>query len=182
MAKKTATAKPPADVIDTTQDVLSGAQVWDQLLKQVDFSSDNIVTAAAENSRLFLRAVTLRMQCVRESNAAKMGYEEARARLSLKLRAEAEAIGQKTTEKGIEALLLIDPDLITLATLRDRADEMEEYSKLVVEAFRMRRDCLEIIKGLVWDEMSLQRAAELNSGKLAELRARVRNKYPGQEA
>jgi len=56
---------------------------------------------------------------------------------------------------------------------------MDEYSKLIVEAFRMRRDCLRIIGDLTRDDLSLQRASEESTEKMRETRRKLKEKFPG---
>jgi hypothetical protein len=56
---------------------------------------------------------------------------------------------------------------------------MDEYSKLVVEAFRMRRDSLRIVGDLVRDEISIVRAVEQSAEKVQETRRKLKERFPG---
>lgn len=149
-----------------------------KLLQKIEFSSDNIVAAAADNSALFLKAVEYRIQAYRAKSAAKMALETMQAEKELKIRGQAREIGERITERNVEALLLIDKEVRNQMEAFNQADEEEEYSRLVVEAFRMRRDCLRIIGDLVRDEMSLQRAAEIGTQNLREVRKRAGTRFP----
>jgi len=149
------------------------------LLAKIDFSPDRVVDAAAENAVLFVEAIHYRLECLEDSTNTKMEWEKARAERSLEIRKEASDNGVKTTEAGVEALLLVDKRVSKLAQDRAKAEIQDEYSKLVVEAFRMRRDCLKIVGEMTRDEISLQRSAEAGAEKAAELRRRMKEKFPG---
>jgi len=151
------------------------------LLTKIDFSPENVVSAAAENPILFVQAIQFRLSCLQKYNVAKMNWERTRADAELRLRQNARESGEKITEKNIEALLLQDEDVIASRIEFARADEMDEYSKLVVEAFRMRRDCLKIVGEMTRDELSLQKAIEIDSEKLAAVRQKLRERFPGGE-
>jgi hypothetical protein len=156
---------------ETTDDI-------QRLLAQIDFSADNVVNAAAANPTLFVRAIEYRLQCLQRRNAAKLAWECAQADAELKLRQNARENGEKITERNIEALLLQDDRVTAVGIAYTNTDEMDEYSKLVVEAFRMRRDCLRIVGDMTRDEMSLQRAVEANAEKLSATRQQLRAKFP----
>lgn len=151
----------------------------DDILQKIDFSPEDVVQAAAENTRLFRQAVDYRMEQVKRRNVAKMQQEEAEAEAELLLRADARDTGEKITENHIKAHLLVDPKLHDLREVRNHADEREEYSKLLIEMVKMRRDCLQIIQGLAMTEGSLRRAAESANAELAKIRSKAQARYPG---
>lgn len=151
-----------------------------RLLERVEFQPENVVAAAAENSVLFLEAINYRLDCMRRRSAAKLYYERERARLDTSIRANARADGDRVTEKQIESTILLDVDLERANRSFQDAEEEDEYSKLIVEVFRMRRDCLRIVEGATRDEMSLQRAAEVGAEKMRETRQRLRERFPGE--
>ena len=150
------------------------------LLGQIDFSPDNVVQAAAVNSVLFVDAVGYRYDTLSKRTAAKMLMEQITAGKDLDLRKEARAKGDKITERQIETNLTLDPDVAEAQKNYSKAEELDEYMKLVVEAFRMRRDCLQIVAGLVRNEMSGQAAYEAGAEKLAPMRKRLRDQFPGE--
>ena len=148
------------------------------LLGEIDFSPDNVVTAASVNSVLFIEAAQHRYETLSKKTAAKMLMEQITAGKDLDLRKEARANGDKTTENQIKAALTLDPDVSAATEKFNKAEEMDEYMKLVVEAFRMRRDCLQIVAGLVRNEMSSQSAYEAGAEKLKANRQKLREKFP----
>jgi len=151
----------------------------ESLLRRIDFSPEDIIQATAENTRMFMQAVDYRMEQVKLRNVAKMRQEEAEAAAELLLRKEARDTGEKLTENHIKTLLLTDSNLNTYRETRNTADEREEYSKLLIDMVRMRRDCLQIIQGMAMTEGSLRRAAESAGAELSKMRSKIQARYPG---
>ena len=94
-------------------------------------------------------------------------------------RKKARNVGEKITESHIKAILLTDAKLRVYRRIRNSAEECEEYSKLLVDMVRMRRDCLQIIQGLASTESSLRRAAESAAEMLSRIRSKAMARYPG---
>ena len=61
----------------------------------------------------------------------------------------------------------------------ERAENFDEYSKLVVDAFRMQRDCLQVVKGLISDEIRQGRALDQEVETLSKTRQKLRERFPG---
>ena len=150
------------------------------LLDQIPFDAANVQEAAAANPALFVKSIEYRIDSFRARTAAKMALEEAEAQKDVDLRKEARTTGDKITEKNIEQLLTLSPRIKQKREEYSQAEALDEYSKLVVEAFRMRRDCLRIIGDLSFDMQSMARAAESNFAKLQSTKDRLREKFPGE--
>jgi len=167
-------------IFKTKEEIFLPKTTITSLLTKIGFSPDRVVDAAAENAVLFVEAIHFRLECLEASTNAKMEWEKSRAERSLEIRKDARDNGVKTTEDGIAALLLTDKRVSGLDLACAKADIQEEYSKLVVEAFRMRRDCLKIVGEMTRDEIGLQRSAEAGAEKAAELRRKMKEKFPGE--
>jgi ABC-type Fe3+-hydroxamate transport system substrate-binding protein len=153
----------------------------DAILDSLDFSgTDDVVEALAITPRLFMNAADYRIACLRNRNQAEMNADLIEAQRGVDLRKEAAEAGEKLTEKSLEQTLTLDPDVVKGIQAKFAAVEEDEYSKLVVEAFRMRRDCLESIGRIAGTEMSYQKALESNQQKLAATREKLKQKYPGK--
>jgi len=148
------------------------------LLQKLGFSPDNVVQAASENPLNFRDAIEFRQHCLGERTRAKMMLERTQAERALAINKDFRDRGEKITEAIRDALVLLDPEVRTASDAFARADESDEYSKLVVEAFRMQRDCLKIVADLTWNEMSIQRAVSTNAEKMEATQAKLA-KYPG---
>ena len=149
----------------------------DTLLDKLDFTPQNAIDAATENAVLFMKAVSLRLTALAERNAAKMAFEVAEAETALAIRQTYRASGEKITEGAIDALVLVE-DVVQLARQRlNTAEENDELLQRLVEAYRMRRDCLQIVERVAAEERRLLQNSELNA-KLEETRRTLRGKFP----
>ena len=151
------------------------------LLGQIDFSPDDVVRAASVNSALFVEAIEFRRQCLSGRTAAKMTLDRVEADTKLRIRRDAKANGDKITEAYIEELSLTNVAVRESLEAFAKADELDEYSKLVVEAFRMRRDCLRIVGDLMRNEIGLQGVIEAGAEQLSATRRKLRERFPGRE-
>jgi hypothetical protein len=149
------------------------------LLSKIDFSPDNVVGAAADQALLFVEAIQFRLSCLEKRSDAKMAWERIKAETELNIRKEYRDLGSKITEGNIDSLTLLDKSVSAAAKAYAEADVYDEYSKLVVEAFRMRRDCLRIVDDMTRDEVGLQRAAETGAEKMRDSRRKLRDRFPG---
>jgi hypothetical protein len=147
------------------------------LLNKIDFSPDNVVEAASVNPGLYVRAIEYRLQCLTEKSRQDMNHKRLRAETELEIRRHAKANDEKITEDHIKAKLLLNKDVSAAGEQAQQAETMDEYSKLVVEAFRMRRDSLRIVADMSRQEMNLGRALEANAD-LQETREKLRSKFP----
>lgn len=152
-----------------------------KLLTGIPFSSDDVIRAATENSVMFVDAIEFRRQQIWRRSTAKIAHERAEADAELRFRKKARDDGEKITEANIKALVLVDEDVTSAAAALAEAEELDEYSKLVVEVFRMRRDCLQIVKGLLADEWNSQRAVEAGAEKMREARETLRKRLPARK-
>ena len=153
------------------------------ILDKLGFSPDNVVQAASSNPLLFRDAIDFRQKCLSERTRAKAILERTEAECELAIRKDHRDRGEKITEGNIEILTTLDADVATAKDLFSKAEEADEYSRLIVEAVRMQRDCLKIVADLTWNDISIQRAVDNNSGKVNDTRERLRDarnaRYPG---
>lgn len=148
------------------------------LLDQIEFSPENVVQATAVNSVLFKQSLDYRLERMLEKSRVDMNNKRVRAETELSIREKAKQRGEKITESHISSLLIIHPLIVTSDDELENAKTYDEYSKLVVEAFRMRRDCLKIVAEVMRTEFSIGRSAELESEALGEIRRNLKTKYP----
>ena len=149
------------------------------LLGRVDFSPENVVEAAAQNSVLFVEAIQYRLACLEKKASAKLDAERERAECELDIRRQAKLRDEKLTEPYIASMVLVDKKVTAKAKALSEAEIYDAYSKLVVETFQMRRDCLQIVKGMVREEISQQYAVEAGAEKMRETRKKLRERFPG---
>lgn len=150
-----------------------------ELLEDLDFVPENVIEAACANSVMFRDAIEYRRDCMEKKAEAKVAYEVAEAEYQLEVRKQAKANDEKVTEKHVESLTVVEPELRKLRVLFLRAEALDEYSKLIVDVFRMRRDCLEVVKDLVRNEYGIQSAVEAGSTKMLAARKKLKERFPG---
>ena len=150
------------------------------LIGKLRLTPENVVAEAAENPALFHDAVEYRIGCMHNKNEAEMALDAEKADVSMRIRHNARSVGEKTTEASIDALITRSPRVQKKTRILHDREEMDEYSKLLVEAFRMRRDCLEVIGGMMRSELASQKAMQVASAELADARRKLQAKYPGR--
>lgn len=175
LRKRPGIPKPAAPATEPVSERLT------KLLGRIEFQPENVVSAAAENSMLFAEAIQYRVDCLRKRNAARMCYERLRAQTDSEIRAEARDANLKITNPEVEAMLTLNTALEEENRRFLHAEEEEEYSKLLVEVFRMRRDCLRIVENATREEVTFQRAAEEGAERAQEIRRRLRERFSGEE-
>jgi hypothetical protein len=153
-----------------------------ELLDSIGFSPDNVVGAAAGQTGLFVKAINYRLACLQDKTRQDMDCKRISAEQELKIRKEAKANDEKLTESHIKSLLLVNKTVVASETQLAQAEAYDEYSKLVIEAFRMRRDCLKIVSENSRTEFYASGRtldAEVEAERLAVLRQRTRERFPG---
>lgn len=151
----------------------------EKLLSELDFSPESVIHTATRSARLFMDAAEYRIQCLRERNRTDRVADQTRADKALKLRGQAQALGEKLTEEGLKQMLLIEPSIIKAVEARDTAEEMDEWAKLLLEAFRMRDHDLEIIGRITGSEIAYSKALEAQAENQNTIRKNLKKKYPG---
>lgn len=150
-----------------------------KLLDTVGFAPENAVEAASVLPRLFVRAINYRLDCLFEKSEAKLQTKRINAEVELDIRNSAKVNDEKVTENHIKALLVLDPKAAKAERSLERAEAFDEYSKLVVEVFRIQRDSLQVVKGLISDEIRQGRALDQEVESLAVTRKKLKDRFPG---
>lgn len=146
------------------------------LLAKLDFQDTNVVAAAQEQGRLFFEASKLRTQKARLRMNREARLELVRAEVLLAERQSLIAAGQPFTQKELAALVQVNPGVRKAERLLRAALEQEEAAKLLVDAFKHRKEALRIVLE--------QNRAEIGFGgtvNLRQLKDQLRQKYPGME-
>lgn len=151
----------------------------EHVLERLAFQPEGVITAAAENVLLFKDVADYRIDCLHNFNVADMFLDQTHAQRSIEVRDQYKRADMKLTEDGLKAVLTLDPKIAAARTKRMRTEEIDTHAKLLLEMIRMRRDCLEIVAGLIGSAEAMQRAAEDASEKMASLRETARRRYPG---
>jgi|SRR5215471_17703801 len=115
------------------------------LIAKLAIVDQNILAEAASQAILFMDAAMYRVAAMRKRAEAVAAIETRRAQLVLKKRAEKDDVGRKVTEGEIKASVEATKIIGVLRAEVDRAYEKEELSKLILEAYRQRREAIRVI-------------------------------------
>ena len=116
-----------------------------ELISKLAIVGEDILSEAAKQPLLFVDAAAYRVAAMRKRATAVAAIEQKRAHLVLRKRAEKDDLGKKVTEGEIKANVEASKIIASLRHDVDRAYETEEFAKLIIEAYRMRRDAIRII-------------------------------------
>lgn len=160
---------------------LIGEVLLEDLLERIAFQMQDVVRTAEQQPKLFLAAADFRVKAMQKRAELEVRLKKTEAEVSLDIREAARQSGEKTTEAGIQAQITMDEEVGLLQSELQEAEAYEEYMRLLLESYRMRRDCLKIVH----EQSLIERgAAKLPDGAagLDELRTNLRAKYAGREA
>lgn len=116
-----------------------------QLIAQLAVVDENMRAEVINQPVLFVDAVRYRVSKMRQKAQAEAELEYFDSLLGLSIRAKKHVAGEKATEGYYKARLLKHPKHRALQAALSRAEAREEFSKGIVEAYRMRRDALKIL-------------------------------------
>ncbi len=115
-----------------------------QLIQKLPLISENILVEAAQQPSLFVEAAEYRVSIMRLRSQALTEYENWCSKLALHYR-KSKTKGERVTEGAIKDHVRINRNTRVLDIKLQRAFAHEEFSKLLLEAFRMRRDAIRVI-------------------------------------
>jgi len=118
----------------------------DTLIQHLPLVDENILAEAARQPILFIDAVRFRVAAMRRRAQAVAELESKRSRIALTIRRQKDPTGKKQfTETALKEKVESQTVICELRASMERAYEMEEFAKLILEAYRMRRDAIRVI-------------------------------------
>jgi hypothetical protein len=145
----------------------------EQVLNKLDFTEEDILRAAMENPSLYLMAGTFRVQKMRKRMKAQHRLDLAQAEAGLRIRKIRTPDGKKKyTEPQIKEKIVLEDDVKENRQKLDGAFEEEEFSKLLLDSCRYRKDALRIIV----DGRLSEAAGELREAKEGMVRSDMRKR------
>ena len=118
------------------------AKTAKELIRSLPLIDENILNEAANQPLLYVDAARYRVACMRETYRTRAEVEAFEATQGLKVR---QSESEKRTEKHIKSLVIKNPKYIELRDAAHDAEADEEFSKLLLKAFEMRKDAIRII-------------------------------------
>jgi hypothetical protein len=151
-----------------------------KMVNRLDFLETDVIGAAREQPKLYLEAARYRVAKMRARSKALAQLDVAKSEAGLRLRKKKDSEGKKKyTEPAIKEMIAADPDVAVAQKALDRAYSEEEFAKLLVEAYRYRKDALKIVVEANFAEVSKEfkelRIASETQG-LQRLKQRARRK------
>lgn len=143
----------------------------EDLIRNLPIVAEDYITAASQQATLFMEAARFRVAKMRKVSTATANVETLESAAALIVRNRRDEDGKKPTEGFVKDSLNANKKIRQAREERDNAYAEEELSKLILEAYRHRRDAIRVIADHANYE-GMQEAHELN--KLAE-RKRVRD-------
>jgi hypothetical protein len=116
-----------------------------ELIRLLAVVDENIVSEAIRQPSLFIDAARYRVSKMREVSRAKAELDSCMSSIGLRIRAKGAGGDQRTTEGYVKSKILRSPTYNKLQSAVHDAERKEEFSKLLLEAYRMRRDAIRII-------------------------------------
>jgi hypothetical protein len=151
-----------------------------ELLLGLSISPESVLADAGALPMQFFKAATYRVGKMRLAAAADMEMDRVQSELDASIRQAAIAIGDKLTEPSIKATILRSEVFLSALSAKTSADADEESAKLLVEAFRIKRDCMKVISELTNTERAMEAHLRSATAPLKGVRDTLDKKYPGR--
>ena len=116
-----------------------------ELIRKLSVIDEDILAAAAIQPQLFIDAARYRVDSMRKRAVAVAKMEQYRAKLALYIRRKRNSSGDKVTEGYLKERVEINKGTVKRRSAVERSYEEEEFSKLLLEAYRYRMNAVRII-------------------------------------
>jgi len=150
---------------------LIGVVEKEDLLERLAFTQEEVEDAALEQAKLFMAAATYRVDKMRKRQEAEMRADNLRVDYSIKMRVKFK--GQKgMTEGAIKEMVQRVPEIRQAEEELAKTKRMEEYSKLLLDAYEHRRSSLKILTQFAFMHDTFSGQSEVD--KMKRMRERMR--------
>jgi len=165
---------------NTYSAIIEGPVNLRYVLDSLDFSDEDVVEAAKKQPKLFLEAARFRVRKMRERVGAEAKYKTLQASKGAKYRKSLAESGARVTEGQISERVTANAEVKRALEGFQEAQEVEEFSKLLLEAYRMRRDSAKVVAELLGAEIYISKLGFGQSTEMDKMRKRLEDKYPGE--
>lgn len=139
------------------------------LIERLGIVEENILQEAALQPQRFVDAAKYRVAKMRKVSAASAAVDYKKSKLALQIRANKDAEGTKPTEGYIRERIEASQHIVALRVELEKAYAEEEFAKLLLEAYRMRRDAIRVMA----DYQNMQGMSEMREVDRAESRRKM---------
>jgi len=146
-----------------------------RLIKALQIVDENIKNEAAGQPLLFVEAARYRVACMRELSRAKTDLEAWRSQTWLKVKAKLDAEAKETgggrvVNDQISAVVQRSKEFFSLTDAVADAEARDEFSRLLLEAYRQRMNGLKIMADA--DSFEFAQAAKEDANRKLSKKAR----------
>ena len=159
--------------------VLTGDLTIDEILEEIDFEDEEVEHAARTLPKCFLEAARYRIRILRKRQELEQTLDASRVDAAMAARAKAYRDTTKITEVAIKEIVESDNDVRVNVAAVKNAQQLEEFAKLVVECFRMKKSAVQVVASLAGAERAIEKYFDAVQSKegLKNLRDNARQKY-----
>ncbi len=152
-----------------------------ELVKRLAYTEESVMLAGQDQATLFKLAADHRIAAYRVLQHAQNEFDRVQAATELAYRAEAVALGEKMTDSIAEAKVASNTKIVELQQKLSDAKTEDESMKLLLEAYRQRRDSLEVVAQWRGAAYRAQQAVEMGASELQNIRRNLAAKYGGED-
>jgi hypothetical protein len=161
------------------KNILVGEVPLQELLDRLAFSEEGTPVAAMEQPKLFMAAASYRIKRMKDRQEAEAKLDNLKVDLSLKIRAR--NLGKKgATERYLNDMVASSPQLRVAVEEANKAKRIEEWAKLLLEAYEHRRGSLRVMAQFAYIEENFS-ATGNEVEKLRGKRERLKRTMPMNE-
>lgn len=116
-----------------------------RLIRKIDITDEDPVSAAAEQPSLFLEVARYRVQLMRNRTQVGLESKKLRAKAKIHAREKKKRHGNAFTEKSIDDHIEMIPEIRKMEREFEKKFRHEEFAKLFLDAYRMREKAVKVI-------------------------------------
>ena len=164
---------------DDKSNVLTGDLTIDEILEEIDFEDEEVEHAARTLPKCFLEAARYRIRILRKRQGLEQTLDASRVDAAMAARQTASETSTKITEVGIKEVVESNEGVRGNVAAVKNAQQLEEFAKLVVECFRMKKSAVQVVASLAGAERAIEKYFDAVQSKegLKNLRDSARRKY-----
>jgi len=163
-----------------TQKFLKEKSDFRELLRGLDVDETDVVTAAKTQAGLYLKTARYRVQKMRARVKAESRLDGLRSEKALIIRRRNQEKKIKMTESNVKELLLKNPQIQAAMAELEQTIEEEELGKRLLDAYDHRGKAIRVVADLIGYETTVERKMG-DYQALADLKAKLKTKYPAEE-
>src|SRR5579859_1202364 len=161
------------------------------LLKELVLDNETLGSAALNQGSLYRKCSTFYVQALSDKAALKGQLKEREAFVAQfvrqkdrERRAKSQTQARQTTEAQINERVTLTPSVMKLRSALIKAEAKEEWARLLLEAYKMRRDTIKILSDVLEDESFAELRVmrdEKAKQELNQVKRTLGQKYPRGE-